>query len=303
MRTFLRRLGIGLGVVVLLAVVAAAGLHLAGGRKLARTYAVTPRPPAEPVADSALLARGQHVATALAKCAACHGDDLGGRVFIDDPALGRLSASNLTPGGPTAAYTLADWDRAVRHGVRPDGRGLLVMPSDEFVHLSDHDFAAVVAYLRQLPPVTRELPPTTLRFVGRALLATNQLPMIPAARIDHAAPTSPPAPGVTREYGRYLAVVGGCTGCHGATLAGGPYGEPGAPPAANLTPTGIGSWTEADFRRALRDGVRPNGSPISDKMPWKYTRLMTDDEIAALYMYVRSVPPRALGEREEAGSQ
>jgi len=303
MRKVLRRLGIGLGVVVLLVVVAAAGLHVAGGRKLARTYVVTPRPPAEPAPDSALVARGQHVATALAKCAACHGDDFGGKVFIDDPALGRLAASNLTPGGPTAQFTMADWDRAVRHGVRPDGRGLLVMPSDEFVHMSDADFAAVVAYLRQLPPVTRELPSTTLRFVGRALLATNQLPMIPAARIDHTAPVEAPAPGVTREYGRYVAVVGGCTGCHGATLAGGPYGEPGAPPAANLTPTGIGSWTEADFRRALREGVRPNGSPISEKMPWKYTQHMTDDEIAALYLYVKSVPARALGEREVAGSE
>jgi mono/diheme cytochrome c family protein len=163
--------------------------------------------------------------------------------------------------------------------------------------MSDADFAALVAFLRQLPPVDRTTPPPNVRLVGRALFATNRLPMIPAARIDHATVREPPAPGVTPEYGDYLATVGGCKGCHGPTLAGGPYGEPGAPPAANLTPTGIGHYAEADFVRALRDGVRPDGSAIAAQMPVRFTKLMTDDEIRALFLYLRSVPPRELGAR------
>ena len=299
MRTFLRRLGIGLGVLVLLLCVAAASLLVAGGRKLARTYAVTPHPPAEPAPDSALLARGEHMATAIGKCAACHGDDFGGQVLVDDPALGRAVSANLTRGrgGVGGDYAMADWDRAVRHGVARDGRGLVIMPSDEFAPMSDADLAALVAYLRQLPPVDRELPRTQLRLVGRALFATNQLPLVPAARMDHDRAPENPVPGPTAEYGRYLASVGGCTGCHGPTLAGGPTGEPGAPPAANLTPTGLGRWTEADFFTALRDGRRPGGAAIAEAMPVRFTRLMTDDEIRAVWAYLQTVPAREFGAR------
>ena len=299
MRTFLRRLAIGLGVLVLLLAVSAAGVHVAGGRKLARTYAVEPHPPAEPASDSALVARGRHVATAIAKCAACHGDDFGGQVMIDDPALGRASSANLTRGrgGIGADYAMADWERAVRHGVARDGRGLVIMPSEDWIGMSDPDLVALVAFLRQLPPVDRELPPTTLRLVGRALFVADRLPLVPAARIDHARRPESPEPGPTAAYGRYLADVGGCTGCHGPTLAGGPMGEPGAPPASNLTPTGLGRYTEADFFRALRDGVRPGGAPIAEAMPVKYTTLMTDDEIRALWAYLQTVPPREFGAR------
>jgi cytochrome c553 len=299
MRKLLRRLGIGLGVLLLLLAITAAGVHVAGGRKLARTYDVTPHPPAEAAADGALLARGEHMATAIGKCAACHGDDFGGQVMVDDPALGRAVSANLTRGrgGVGADYTMADWERAIRHGVGRDGRGLVIMPSDDFAPMSDADLAALVAYLRQLPPVDRELPRTALRFVGRALFVANQLPLVPAARIDHAKAPESPVPGPTAEYGRYLASVGGCTGCHGPTLAGGPMGEPGAPPAANLTPTGLGRWTEADFFTALRDGRRPGGSAIAEAMPVRFTKLMTDDEIRALWAYLQTVPAREMGAR------
>lgn len=301
MRTVLRRLGIGLGILLLLLVAAAGSVWVAGGRKLARSFDVPVDPVAEaPAADSALLARGEHLATAIGKCALCHGSDFGGTVFVDDPAIGRAVASNLTGGrgGIGAAYTMADWERAVRHGVAPNGRGLLVMPSDDFAPMSDADLVALVAYLRSVPPVDRELPPTRIRLVGRALYVTDRLPLVPASRIDHARVEPAPAEGVTRDYGRYLANLGGCTGCHGPTLAGGPFGEPGAPPASNLTPTGIGHYTEADFVRALRQGVRPGGAPIAPQMPVEYTRRMTDDEIRALWLYVRSVPGREFGARD-----
>lgn len=302
MRTVLRRLGIGLGVLVLLLVVTAGSAWVAGGRKLARPFEVPVHPVAEaPVADSALLARGEHLATAIGKCAACHGPDFGGSVFIDDPALGRAVASNLTAGrgGIGATYTMGDWERAVRHGVARNGRGLVVMPSDDFAPMSDADLIALVVYLRSVAPVDRELPPTQMRLVGRALYAADRLPLVPAARIDHAR-TEPiaPAEGATPEYGRYLANLGGCTGCHGPTLAGGDFGEPGAPPASNLTPTGIGHYTEADFVRALREGVRPGGSALAPQMPVEYTRRMTDEEIRAVWLYLQTVPAREFGARD-----
>src|SRR6185436_13701711 len=113
------------------------------------------------------------------------------------------------------------------------------------------------------PAVTRERPATELHFLGKALWTFGQLPLYDADRIDHQ--KSPPvqvAMGPTAEYGHYLANVGGCTGCHGTGLSGGKI--PGTPPewkpAANLTPTGIGSWTPDDFKRALREGKRPDGT-------------------------------------------
>lgn len=245
-------------------------------------------------ADPAQVERGRHLATAVSKCADCHGQDLGGAVFIDDGAMGTLNASNLTRGrgGVASRYTNEQFEAALRHGVAPDGRGLLFMPSQEFQYLSDEDAAAIIAYLRTLPPVDRELAGSKVGPLGRALMLAGALPLVPAEMIDHQASsrTAPPV-GPTLEYGRYLVRVGGCVGCHGENLGGAPGHGPGAPAAANLTPAGsIGSWTEADFVKAMRTGVRPDGTRISDFMPWKSVGMSTDDELHALWLYLRSVP-------------
>jgi mono/diheme cytochrome c family protein len=127
----------------------------------------------------------------------------------------------------------------------------------------------------------------------------GQLPLYVAETMDHAAPRiEAPSAGATKEYGRYLAVTGGCTGCHGPTLSGGPVigGPPGAPPALNLTPGGeLVGWTEADFFRALREGKTPGGRQLDEFMPWKATREMADDEIRALLLYLCSIPAKPYG--------
>jgi hypothetical protein len=61
--------------------------------------------------------------------------------------------------------------------------------------------------------------------------------------------------------------------------------------------TGIGAWTEADFVRAMRVGKRPDGSAINTFMPWEIFRGMTDDELNAIWLYLRSVPPRAFAQK------
>ena len=104
-------------------------------------------------------------------------------------------------------------------------------------------------------------------------------------------------PGVTVEYGRYIAAVG-CQGCHGQTLAGGPIegGAPDWPPAANLTPAGsLKTWTADGFTRFLRTGVRPNGAPVSPVMPIRETSRLTDDEIRALWLYLQTIPAAPRG--------
>jgi len=278
-------------VVVLVAVV-----YGVSEARLRKTYSVAPPTGLNVTNDLAQVARGRHLVTAVAKCVDCHTENLAGKKFIDAGPLGVVYASNLTggQGGVLQGYTDAQLEAAIRHGVRPNGRGIMVMPSDEYQHLSDEDLSAIIAYLRTLAPVDSAYPRSKLGPVGRALYIAGKLPFIPAERIDHSATgarTAPPA-GATREYGQYLVSVGGCRGCHGPNLVGGPSPEPGAPPAANITPAGpIGEWTEEQFFTAIRTGTRPDGTKILEFMPWKSMARHTDDELRAIWMYLRTVPP------------
>jgi mono/diheme cytochrome c family protein len=202
-------------------------------------------------------------------------------------------------------FTDADWIRAIRHGVRRNGQSVLFMPSQEYTGMSDDDLGALVAYLKSLPPVDNPQPASSVGPLGRALFVAGQLPLLPAEMIDHGATRRASAPsGATVENGAYI--VEGCKGCHGAELAGGkiPGTPPEWPPAANITPdraTGIGAWTEADFVRALRTGRRPDGRELrSEFMPWKNFAHFTDDELAAMWAYLRTVPARPHGAKPAA---
>jgi mono/diheme cytochrome c family protein len=302
LKNVVKRIAVALGVTAFVLLLSVAWLYAMSGSRLGKSYAVSPGSVVIP-SDSASLYWGEHLARTRG-CTDCHGVDHAGVVVVDDPALGRLSGSNLTPGpgGIGTSYLNEDWVRAIRHGVGPDGRGLLFMPSHEYYFLSDLDLGALIAYLKSLPPVESRLPENSVGPLGRALYLAGKMPLVSAEIIDHDTPP-PPAPpkGATEDYGRYLAVF--CTGCHGTGLSGGPI--PGAPPhwpaATNITPdgeTGIGLWTEEDFSRALRKGTRPDGSAIdAESMPVRNTALMEDDEIRALWLYLRTLEPRAEGGR------
>jgi mono/diheme cytochrome c family protein len=304
MNVILRRVAIAAGALVALIVVAACVVYIVSERHVTRRYALVTETIPIPT-DSASIARGRHLARAIAKCADCHTESLGGQVFLDNPAMGRFVPLNLTrgKGGLGATLTDADWVRAIRHGVGHDGRALRIMPSRDFRDLSVADLGAIIAYAKSVPPVDNELPPNTLGPVSRALIATNQLPLFDAEISDfasHAPATAPPV-GPTAEYGSYLVHTAGCMGCHGPTLSGGkiPGGDPAWPPAANLTPSGLTAYDQASFTTLLRTGVRPGpgGTKIKDPMPIAWTKEMTDDEITAVWLYLRTVPPKSFGGR------
>ncbi len=296
MRKILVRAAAGLGILL---VVAASGTYAASASRLSRDWQIEVADLAVPD-DPASVERGRHVATAVAKCIDCHGDDLGGKVMVEDPMFGTLAGPNLTggAGGIGGGLSVGDWVRAIRHGVGRDGEVLVAMPSDEYALLGRDDLAAVIAYMRSLRPVDREVPETTLGPVGRVLVLAGELPLS-AERVDHDAPLpyAPPS-GPTAEYGRYLVEVG-CVGCHGPGLSGGPM--PGAPPDAtvptNITPTAIGDWTVEDLGRALREGKRPDGSTLDRFMPWPTMSTLTDEEVAAMHAYLQTVEPRPFGGR------
>lgn len=261
---------------------------------------LTPGEDAATVALERAVERGRHLIQSRYGCTECHGADLGGGTMVDDPMLGSLLGPNLTTGegSRTLAYEPSDWDRAVRHGVKPDGRPS-VMPSVDFERMSDQELSDIVAYIRSLPSVDAEVPPVRLGPIGRILAATGQLPLsadlIESQNAPHAA--LPPAATASAEFGSHLAGV--CVGCHGADLAGGPIvgGDPAWPPARNLTPhaDGLAGWTFEDFRRVLVDGIRPDGAeiqvPMANIRPFAVN--MTDVEMQALWAYLQSVPPVA----------
>jgi cytochrome c553 len=202
------------------------------------------------------------------------------------------------------SLTHAQWVNAIRRGLGPDGRSLRFMPAEAFQVMSDQDVGALVAYLERLPPVDHEVPRSRVGPLGRVIIMKGKSPLLTAEIVDHnRRPAARVKRGVTPEYGYYLARLGGCIGCHGRDLAGRrvPGAPASVPTASNLTPAGIGRYSEGDFIRALRDGTRPDGRPIDPFMPLSSTRRLTDDEIRAIYAYLRTVPaypqtvsPRAL---------
>lgn len=299
MRGILKWAGRLLALVVALALIGATVVYAASERRLRRTYDTTVDAVPVPT-DSASIARGEHLVRNVIDCTICHGSDLGGAVYSSSAAIGTVAGPNLTlgKGGVGADYTDMDYVRAIRRGVRRDGRSLIVMPSEVFTHLSQEDLGAVLAFLRQAPPVDREVPASGFGPVGRALLAAGKMNILVAGKTPrYDAPVSVPRD-TTPAYGKYIADISGCHGCHGYGLSGGRVaGPPGLPPASNLTPAGIGNWTEADLTRALREGKRPDGSSLDKFMPWEVFRGMTDAEVHAIWLYLRSVPPKPFGNK------
>lgn len=288
MKRVLKRLGLALCGLVGVLALAGATAYMLGSRAIERTHEVQITA-LRVSGDSASVARGAHLA-AIHGCTDCHGADLGGRVFIDAPPF-RLTAANLTPGegGIGARYTDVDWERTVRHGVKPDGRAVLVMPAAAYHRLADEDAADLIAYLKRLRPVSRALPPTDIRPLGR-LLAAGPLDASFEVSTAPARATAPPA-GPTVAYGAYLASIT-CAYCHGADLRGAQPPNPDSPPAPDLA--AAGAWTYPQFARALRTGVRPAGAPLDPHvMPWRNTAEMTSDEVKALHAFLGTLGERA----------
>lgn len=298
MRKILKWVGIVAAALVVLIVITGGVIYRMAGAKINTTYNVAldhiPIP-----ADSASLARGAHLADAFG-CIECHGADMAGLHLIDDAALGQVYSANLTKGegGIGGAYTSDEMIRSIREGVRDDGKSVWLMPSHDYHELNDADVAVIVAFVRTKPPVNKTHPANSLGPIGRFLLATGQLPLLTAPLIDRSQPRPAAVPiGVTVEYGRYLARL--CQGCHRADYTGGVYQGAGSPPSRNLTPAGnLGHWSREDFITALRTGQTPEHYQLDPNfMPWKSVGHATDDELTAIYRYLKTLPAKETVEK------
>lgn len=286
-KKILKWLGILLAGIAVLILVGLLALYVLSEEKLDTVYQV-PASDVTVTVDAESIARGEHLVDAIGLCKECHGPDLSGTVVDEGWLTVLLANPNLTTGkgGIGGKFTDEDWARAIRHGVKPDGTSVIGMPAELVNHLSDEDTAAIIAYLKSVPPVDNELPKTRLGPMARYMVL--QMPFLLAAQvIDHDAPRPPaPAPGVSAAYGEYISVQ--CKMCHGENLAG--SSDPGSGP--NITPGGDpGNWTEADFINTIRTGTTPEGNSLDpEMMPWKLISKLTDDELRAIWLYLQSVP-------------
>ena len=245
--------------------------------------------------DAPALERGRYL-YASRGCADCHGANGAGRVFVDDGKGLKLAGPNISPGAGSvvAAYQPVDWVRTVRHGVKPDGRPLRVMPSDDYNRLTDADLGAVVAYVKSLPPTAGGGAVIELPLAARVLYGFGLIPDA-ASKIDHnLPPAAPVAEGVTIEHGRYVAAM--CQGCHGPTFAGGkiPGGAPDWPAAARLTPgpdSAMNRYADAEsMQRMFKSGQRADGSALQ-VMPFSSLRELSDVDTRALFLFLKALPP------------
>jgi mono/diheme cytochrome c family protein len=288
-------------VLLLMALIAVAGSVrvVLGERKRARSVEVKVVPVAF-VKDAAALKQGRYLYESRG-CSECHGADGQGKVVIDGSNGFHVRSPDITSGGAGGRYTEADWVRAIRHGVSPGGHALLVMPSEDYNRMTDGDLAALVAYMRSLPPGPGKPAEIRMPWIVKALYGAGQIPDA-AEKIDHRLPPAQPVPvGATVEHGAYVAQL--CKGCHGETYSGGKI--PGAPPewpaASNLTPGEGTVMTRYDtlekFAAMLRTGKRPDGSAVDRAMPFETLKALNDVDVEALHGFLTTLPPRTYGRR------
>jgi mono/diheme cytochrome c family protein len=306
---WLKRLRNLIGVIVLVAVGGAAFLEL----RSPKMRPVDPNKKLE--ATPARIERGRYIVTAQASCLLCHSEHdwkthgappLPGTTgggwdvpWAENKMPGKVFASNITPDPDTGLGKVPDdaIARAIREGVGRDGRALFMMPP--YSGLSDEEVASVVAYLRTLAPVKKQRELTHINIPVRWFLKALPKPITtPVPEPDLSDPVA---------RGRHLADIGRCEECHtpvdgrhqplpGMAYSGGQEfrGPWGLTRSSNITPhaSGIAHYSEDVFVRTMRTG-NIGGRRIGSLMPWTSLRNMTDQDLKALWAYLKTVPPVA----------
>ncbi len=261
----------------------------------------------------ARLERGKYLVEGVLACNHCHsphdwskhdasipaGMELAGQDMGSTGFPGHVVAPNLTPDPETGSGKWTDdmLARSIREGIGHDGRALFMMPYQLFSRLSDEDLASVVVYVRSLPPVRNPLPKTEIIFPVKYIIKNGPQPI-----------TQPvPAPDLSTQLkrGSYLVNVTGCVECHtavdnhhnavsGMDFGGGQVfeGAWGKVASANLTPdpSGIPYYDEAFFLKTIRTGYA-GSRQINQFMPWWVYRNMNDEDLAAIFAYLKTVKP------------
>ena len=276
MKKFLRWLGfVALGLVAVVTF-AIAYLHSAFEREYVRKYQVAETLSLSLPVDPMEVAEGKRLAQ-LTGCTHCHGENLSGGVPLDIPGWVRFVAPNLTTILPS--YSDAELAGLLRRGVKRDGTGAWLMPSQMFRHLHDEDLARIVAWIRTVPVSEGVTETTQFRLMGRFVVVMGKFKSA-AQQIEEGA-----APGVDMsERGAYLA-MNLCSECHGQDLR----GEPEAKSPSLAVTKG---YSAEDFARLMDSGVGIGNRTFGLMTETAKARFahLTVDEVDAMYAFLRSRP-------------
>lgn len=229
--------------------------------------------------DSESIAEGERIAR-IRGCTACHGNDGGGRVVMEQPMIVRVVAPNLTRLAASASDI--ELERAIRHGIGVDGRALIMMPSEMYRVLTDDDVAKVVAWVRSLSPVDTDLPKMSIGIGGRLGAVLGEFH---PSRYYIETETIPAVPeDVALQAGHYIA-WSSCTECHGGYLEGDGMGSPALMPMAL-------AYSAEDFSHLMRTGEATGGRTLPMMTGVARSRFvhLRDDELSSLHSYLRSLP-------------
>lgn len=268
------------------------------------------------------LSRGEYLANHVAVCIDCHSErdwnkfagpikpgtkGSGGEVFDENMGFpGRVTTKNLTPAN-LGSWSDGEIIRAITCGVTKDDRALFpMMPYPNYNHMTKQDLYSIIAYIRSLEPQAREIPETELNFPLNLLVKTMPIETYTAsAEVDRSD---------TVEYGKYLVTIASCSDCHTPSEQGEPlprmsfaggaeFNFPaGVVKSLNITPdteTGIGNWTKEDFiaRFKFYDNEEARNVAVNFEkdfntpMPWLMYAGMTEEDLGAIYEYLRTVKP------------
>lgn len=277
LRRVLRWLGIGVALLLILALGFLAYAYVASSRIIARTYDV-PLTSFAVAPDSVDQADGARLASLWGCLAGCHGEDGGGTAMFAEPLIGAIKAPNITTILPE--YSDAELERLIRRGVKRDGKSVFVMPTRFLFHLDDARLGAIIAHVRSLPKRDEFEGGVTFGPLGRVFVALGEF-RPSAAEVD---PESPRRayPDQTDEagLGEFWATTV-CVECHGENLR----GEVDFSPSLEVVAT---SYSLADFELLMRTGTAIGGRNVGlmSEIARDNTRHFTRSEVAGLYAYL-----------------
>jgi mono/diheme cytochrome c family protein len=277
MRKALRWVGIGLGGLVALLLLAALVVLIWSEINLRWDYSAAaetlPAPAAADLAEAPRLAR-------VLGCLSCHGEGLKGKLMFDAPGVAKVFAPNLTAvAAETSDQQLA---AGIRQGIGHDGRGLYIMPSPMYSRLTDRETASLVAWIRTLPRTEGQSKGLSAGPLGRLGIVLGTFRPAPEAVAEYRTQV-PIALGPEHEPARHLAAIG-CSECHGPALMGGSAGPDEKAPDLST----VAGYDPGQFRALMRTGRPPDGRDLGlmttvGKNDFSH---LTDAEIDALYAYL-----------------
>jgi cytochrome c553 len=257
-------------------------------------------------ATPARLSRGSYLVNQVGGCLRCHSErdwtlysgpvkpgTVGGGAHVTLFGEPFFDSANLTPAA-LRGWSDREVARALTSGVRKDGTAVQPQTSHEpYAHLSQEDVDSIVAYLRTLQPVQNRPPRLKTAHKGAGGVRPHPWKPEPA-----------PSPADSVAYGRYLVTFAECSFCHGTELSGGRSfkipGQEVAVFAANITPdmeTGLGTLSRAAFISRFKAFASPESQRIpvpaesvNTVMPWVQLAGMTEQDLGAIYDYLRTFP-------------